>query len=116
MRPQENQSRSSRNVEAAQRRRNAKKSLLHQVEKLTEENRQLNQLNQQIRDMAFDMAAKKHEIINSLRQMDGGRQLQVAGGSSHGEKDITEMDDEKHERYEQGLWEIDTESAADEKS
>lgn len=112
---QENQSPSCRSrrrkqTEQAQRRRRAKKRLRHHLEELTEENRLLSQ-------QLHGMGSKSHEeLIKFLRQRNGECQLQVAGGSSHGEKHITEMDEEKHERDEQGLWEINSESAADEKS
>jgi hypothetical protein len=73
--------------------------------------------NKRLKQLIRDMASKAHEgIINSLGQSDGERQLQVPGGGSHGEQDITKMDDEKDEGDEQGLCEMDTESAADEES
>jgi hypothetical protein len=116
MRPQENQSLSSRNSEAAQQRRNRKKHLRHQCEELMEENKRLKQQIKLIQ-LIRRMASKVHEgIINSPGQGDGERQLQVLGGGSHGEQDITRVNDEKDEVDEQGLWEMDTESAADEES
>ena len=103
-------SRRQEQTEQAQRRRRARKRLRHHLEKLTEENRLLSH-------QLHGMGSKSHEELSKfLRQRNGKRQLPVASGNSHREKHITEVDEEKHERDEQGHWEINSESAADEKS
>jgi hypothetical protein len=76
----------------------------------------LGQLREMDSNSSERMNAMSPDQASEPDEGDDDHQLHASGGDSSGEDEMAEEDEEKREGGEQDIWEMDTESVADEKS